>query len=112
MAQSGALRPKATRAAAATGVIRNIIASITPAFVAIFDAFGNYFNLSASFVSAALAHAASLSPPGAPLTATAPMVTLPTLMGTPPWALMVPGIVAGGAAVPGAGGCAGPEGRL
>src|SRR5262249_23185701 len=60
----------------------------------------------------AFAQAASLSPPGAPLTATAPMVISPHLIGTPPWALMVPGIVAGGAAWPGGGGCAGPEGRL
>src|SRR5712691_3952412 len=60
----------------------------------------------------ALAQAASLSPPGAPLTATAPMVTSPNLIGTPPWALMVPAMVAGGAACPGGGGCAGPEGRL
>src|SRR5689334_7010832 len=37
-----------------------------------------YFKRSASFASAALAQAASLSPPGAPLTATAPMVTSPT----------------------------------
>ena len=56
-----------------------------------------YFNLSASFVRAKFAHAASLSPPGAPLTATAPMVTSPNLIGTPPCALMVPGMVAGGA---------------
>src|SRR6478672_11102353 len=71
-----------------------------------------YFNLSAAFAIPALAQAASLSPPGAPLTATAPMVVSPTLIGTPPWALMVPGMVAGGAAVPAGGGVAGPEGRL
>jgi hypothetical protein len=61
-----------------------------------------YFNLSATFARAALAHAASLSPPGAPLTATAPIVTSPNLIGTAPWELIVPGIVAGGAVVPGA----------
>src|SRR5579862_9291318 len=67
--------------------------------------------LSATFAIPALAHAASLSPPGAPLTATAPMVISPNLIGTPPCALMVPAIVAGGAATPGGGGCAGPDGR-
>src|SRR5438128_2518064 len=60
----------------------------------------------------AFAHAASLSPPGAPLTATAPIVASPTLIGTPPCALIVPGMVAGGAAVPAGGGVAGPDGRL
>src|ERR1700723_1505328 len=71
-----------------------------------------YFNLSETLASAAFAQAASLSPPGAPLTATAPLVASPTLIGTPPWALIVPGSVAGGAAVPGGRGWAGPEGRL
>src|SRR5215467_11603138 len=71
-----------------------------------------YFSLSASLANAAVAQAASLSPPGAPLTATAPMVVSPLLIGTPPCALIVPGIVAGGAACPGGGGCAGPEGLL
>src|SRR5271167_45472 len=69
-----------------------------------------YLNLSAAFAIPAVAHAASLSPPGAPLTATAPIVTSPTLIGTAPCALIVPGIVAGGAAVPAGGGVAGPEG--
>lgn len=71
-----------------------------------------YLSLSATFARAAIAHAASLSPPGAPLTATAPIVTSPNLIGTAPWELIVPGIVAGGAVVPGAGGRAGPDGRL
>src|SRR5713101_2186300 len=71
-----------------------------------------HFNLSAAFAIPAFAHDASLSPPGAPLTATAPIVMSLTLIGTPPWALIVPGMVAGGAAVPAAGGVAGPEGRL
>src|SRR5262245_48229536 len=71
-----------------------------------------YFNLSEAFAMPAFAHAASLSPQGAPLTATAPIVDSPTFIGTPPCALIVPGIVAGGAACPGGGGCAGPEGRL
>src|SRR5580704_309870 len=71
-----------------------------------------YFSLSAALAIPALAQAASLSPPGAPLTATAPMVTSPTLIGTPPWALIVPGMVAGGAAVPAGGGVAGPDGLL
>src|ERR1700733_13620224 len=72
--------------------------------------FASYLNLSATFARAAFAHAASLSPPGAPLTATAPIVASPTLIGTAPCALIVPGMVAGGAVVPGAGGCAGPDG--
>ena len=73
----------------------------------------SYLNLSATFARAALAHAASLSPPGAPLTKrSVPMVASPTLIGTAPCALIVPGIVAGGAVVPGAGGVAGPDGLL
>src|SRR3984885_8213979 len=72
----------------------------------------SYFNLSATFARAAFAHAASLSPPGAPLTPTAPIVASPTLIGTPPGALIVPGTFEGGAAWPGGRGCAGPEGRL
>ena len=48
------------------------------------------------------------SPPGAPLTATAPMVMSPTLIGAAPMALIVPAIVAGGAAVPAGGGVTGP----
>src|SRR5260370_9530147 len=69
-------------------------------------------SLPGTLVIPACAQAASLSPPGAPLTATAPMVTSPTLIGTPPCALIVPGIVAGGAAVPAGGGVTGPDGRL
>src|SRR5258706_16419492 len=71
-----------------------------------------YFSLSAILAIPAVAQAASLSPPGAPLTAIAPMGTSPTLTGKPPWALMVPGTGKGGAVVPGGRGCAGPEGRL
>src|SRR5205823_5330793 len=71
-----------------------------------------YFNCPAALAIPAVAQAASLSPPGAPLTATAPMVASPTLIGTPPWALIVPAMVAGGAAVPAGGGVTGPEGRL
>jgi hypothetical protein len=48
------------------------------------EAPGAHFSLSAAFAIPAFAHAASLSPPGAPLTATAPMVASPTLIGTPP----------------------------
>jgi hypothetical protein len=48
------------------------------------EAPGAHFSLSAAFAIPAFAHAASLSPPGAPLTATAPMVMSPTLIGTPP----------------------------
>jgi hypothetical protein len=44
----------------------------------------SYLNLSAAFAIPALAQAASLSPPGAPLTATAPIVASPTLIGMPP----------------------------
>jgi hypothetical protein len=61
----------------------------------------DYFSFSANFAKAAVAQAASLSPPGAPLTAIAPIVMSPALMGTPPWALIVPAMVAGGAVVPG-----------
>src|SRR5438128_1768643 len=43
-----------------------------------------YFSLSAAFAIPSRAHAASLSPPGAPLTATAPIVDSPTLIGSPP----------------------------
>ena len=35
-----------------------------------------------------------------------------TSIGTPPWALIVPGMTAGAAGVPGGGGVLGPEGRL
>src|SRR5947207_590836 len=72
----------------------------------------NYLSLSAAFAIPSRAHAASLSPPGAPLTATAPIVDSPTLIGSPPCALMVPGIVAGGAACPAGGGLTGPDGGL
>src|SRR5437660_7936119 len=75
-----------------------------------------YFSLSAAFAIPALAHAASLSPPGAPLTATAPMVIPPAMIGTAPWAFIAfpkkraPGLAGGGAGVPGGVGV-GPEGR-
>src|SRR5439155_4453474 len=78
-----------------------------------FVRFGSsYLNLSATFDRAAFEHAASLSPPGAPLTATAPIVASPTLIGTPPMALIVPGIFGGGTGAPGARFAGGPDGRL
>src|SRR3989454_9949577 len=71
-----------------------------------------YFNLSEALAMPAFAHAASLSPPGAPLTATAPIVASPTLIGTPPWALIVPGIFGGGTGAPAGRFAGGPGGRL
>src|SRR6516164_2006300 len=71
----------------------------------------DYFNLSATLVNAALAHAASLSPPGAPLTATAPMTWSPTLIGTPPIALIVPGTTGAGTGAPAGKFGGGPDGR-
>src|SRR5882762_9669666 len=77
----------------------------------------SYLNLSAAFAIPALAHAASLSPPGAPLTATAPIVMSPIMIGTAPWAFSpfpkknAPGRAGGGAGVP-AGTGIGPEGLL
>jgi hypothetical protein len=59
-----------------------------------------YFSLSATLESAAFAQAASLSPPGAPLTETAPTSWSPTLIGTPPMALMVPEITGAGTGAP------------
>ena len=44
----------------------------------------DYFSLSATFDKAAFAQTASLSPPGAPETAMAPITWSPTLIGTPP----------------------------
>src|SRR5579862_4237659 len=70
-----------------------------------------YFNLSATLASPALAQAASLSPPGAPLTDTAPMSWSPTLIGTPPMALIVPGRTGGGTGAPAGRFAGGPEGR-
>jgi len=70
----------------------------------------DYFNLAAALAIPAFAHATS-PPAAAPLTATAPIVTSSTLIGTPPGALIVPGIVAGGVGVPGGGGDLGPDGR-
>src|SRR5262249_30881865 len=45
-----------------------------------------YFSWSATLSMAALAQASSLSPPGAPDTPIAPMVSSPTLIGSAPWA--------------------------
>ena len=42
------------------------------------------FRLAATLAMPALAHASSFSPPGAPETPTAPITSLPTLIGTPP----------------------------
>ena len=61
--------------------------------------------------AAAVAQAASLSPPGAPLTATAPTSWSPTLIGIPPMALMVPGSSGGGTGAPAGRFGGGPEGR-
>src|SRR3984893_364098 len=47
---------------------------------------GVYFNSEAALSMPALAQASSLSPPGAPETPTAPMVSLPTLIGSAPCA--------------------------
>src|ERR1700686_330742 len=47
---------------------------------------GVYFNSEATLSMPALAQASSLSPPGAPETPTAPMVSLPTLIGSAPCA--------------------------
>src|ERR1700693_6599327 len=49
-----------------------------------------YFNLSATLSRPALAHASSMGHPGAPLTAIAPITSLPTMMGSPPPMSMVP----------------------
>src|SRR5580692_7391292 len=47
---------------------------------------GSYFSASATLSMPALAQASSLSPPGAPETPTAPIVSLPTLIGSAPCA--------------------------
>lgn len=60
---------------------------------------GDYFSISAILAIPALAHASSLSPPGAPLTPTAPMTSLPALMGTPPAVPTVPSILGAGGLV-------------
>src|SRR5215468_2760643 len=44
----------------------------------------DHFRLSATLAMPALAHASSFSPPGAPETPTAPITSLPALIGTPP----------------------------
>src|SRR6185436_1210183 len=69
-----------------------------------------YLSLSATLARPAFAHAASLSPPGAPLTDTAPISWLPTLIGTPPWKLAVPGRIGGGTGAPGGRLAGGPDG--
>lgn len=51
-----------------------------------------YFSCSATRAMPALAQTSSFSPPGAPETPTAPIVTLPILIGTPPPTATVPGI--------------------
>src|SRR5712691_131794 len=111
MGGGAAWPPRAGCCARASEPVRRTIPSAPIAYDTGFIV-APHFNLSAAFAIPAFAHSASLSPPGAPLTATAPIVTSPTLIGTPPWALIVPGIVAGGAAVLAGGGVAGPDGRL
>ena len=71
----------------------------------------SYLSLSATLANAAVAQATSLSPPGAPLTATAPISWSPTLIGIPPMALMVPGRSGGGTGAPAGRFGGGPEGR-
>ena len=56
----------------------------------------NYFRSAAIFAMPALAQASSLSPPGAPLTPTAPITTLPALIGTPPAVPVVPSMFGAG----------------
>jgi len=52
-----------------------------------------HFNLSTTLAMPAIAQASSLSPPTAPLTPTAPIVSLPTLIGTPPATPAVPSML-------------------
>lgn len=61
-----------------------------------------YFSCSATLAMAAFAHTSSLSPPGAPLTPIAPIVSFPTLIGTPPANITVPATMGGGAMAPNA----------
>jgi hypothetical protein len=55
-----------------------------------------YFNSVEILAMPASAQASSLSPPGAPLTPIAPMISSPALIGTPPAAPTVPSIAGGG----------------
>src|ERR1700751_471368 len=57
-----------------------------------FGAPDGYFNLSATFASPALAHASSISHPGAPLTAIAPITSFPSRIAIPPAMSIVPSI--------------------
>src|SRR5579863_3482814 len=70
----------------------------------------HYFSLSLTLSRPARAQAVSLSGPGAPATERAPIIWLPTLIGKPPTAVVVPGDSGGRTGSLGGAPGRGPEG--